>query len=77
MTASAGTQVHFDVTFPERLSRWHLLLQELLGILLCRDTPMSGYPTSQSGKRYARLSMSMLGPGRVMPPSNSQSTLIP
>ena len=31
MTTSAGTPVHFDVTFPERLSRGHLLLKSFLG----------------------------------------------
>ena len=32
MAAGTGTQVHFDVRYPERLSRWHLLLKSFLGI---------------------------------------------
>ncbi len=32
MAAGTGTPVHFDVIYPERLSRWHLLLKSFLGI---------------------------------------------
>ena len=45
MTASAGTPVHFDVTFPERLSRWHLLLKSFLGFFYV-GIPMGLYSCS-------------------------------
>ena len=32
MAAGTGTPVHFDVSYPERLSRWRLLLKSFLGI---------------------------------------------